>query len=155
LTRLKTDLAARTGLRVVDDEGDLLLRLRRAAGPEGWEVLARRSPRPLTARAWRVRNLPGALNAVVAHGMIALAGADPADRYLNFACGSGSLLIERLTVGPAPLAVGCDNAASVLACARANLTAAGYADAVQLAQADGGQLPSPDGSFDLLNADLP
>ena len=33
---------------------------------EGWEVLVRLTPRPLTARPWRVCNWPGALNAVVA-----------------------------------------------------------------------------------------
>ena len=85
----------------------------------------RLSPRPLTARAWRVCNLPGALNAVVAHAMVALSAPNPADRYLNLACGSGTLLVERLALGPARLAVGCDNAAGPLDCARANLRAAG------------------------------
>jgi tRNA (guanine6-N2)-methyltransferase len=155
LTRLKSTLAARTGLPVVDDEGDLLLRLRRAAGAAGWEVLVRLSPRPLTARAWRVCNLPGALNAVVAAGMVALAGVDPADRYLNLVCGSGTLLVERLAAGPARLAVGSDNDAAVLDCARANLRVSGYAGTVRLVRADGGHLPFPAGSFDALSADLP
>lgn len=155
LTRLKTELAARTGLTPGPDEADLLLRLRRAAGSEGWEVLARLSPRPLTARPWRVCNLPGALNAILAHAMNVLSGPAPADRYLNLVCGSGTLLVERLALAPARQAMGIDLDPAALACARQNLTAAGYLPAVHLLRADAGRLPFPDAAFDVLTADLP
>ena len=61
LSRLKTELAQRTGLTISPDDGDLLLRLRRAADREGWEVLVRLTPRPLATRSWRVCNMPGAM----------------------------------------------------------------------------------------------
>jgi SAM-dependent methyltransferase len=155
LTRLKTDLAARTRLAPGGEEADLLLRLRRAAGGTGWEVLVRLTPRPLTARAWRVCNLPGALNAVAAHAMARLAAPAPGERYLNLACGSGTLLVERLALGPVRWALGCDLDAQVLACARTNLAAADSAAGAGLVQADAGRLPLPDASCDAITADLP
>ena len=39
---------------------------------EGWEALVRLTPRPLSARPWRVCNLPGALDATAAHAMARL-----------------------------------------------------------------------------------
>ena len=156
LTRLKSELAARTGLTPTDDEAELLLRLRRAPGPDvAWEVLARLSPRPLTARAWRVCNMPGALNAVIAHAMARLTRPTPADRYLNLACGSGTLLIERLALGPAALALGCDRDPAALACAAQNLQAARVVPAAHLCGADVTRLPLPGGAIDVLTADLP
>ncbi len=155
MRRLRDDLAARTGLRAVAEEGDLLVRVRREPGGPGWEVLVRLGPRPLSARAWRVCNRPGALNAVVAYGMIALGGPAPGDRVLNLACGSGTLLIERLRAAPAALAAGVDTDPAALACAAANLAAADLAGAARLVRADAGRLPWPDGAFDLLTADLP
>ncbi|HUS15570.1 MAG TPA: methyltransferase domain-containing protein [Chloroflexia bacterium] len=153
LTRLKTELAERTGLHPGDEDADLLLRLRRAGA--GWEALVRLSPRPLTARAWRVCNLPGALNAVVGHAMVALSAPAAGDRYLNLVCGSGTLLIERLAVGPAASVLGCDNDPQALQCAAANLAAAGQVARVTLIQADAGALPLPAASCDVLTADLP
>ncbi len=158
LTRLKGELAGRTGLRVVSaaDEGDLALRLRRPpGGGEGWEVLARLSPRPLAARRWRVCNLEGALNATVAHAMAVLTRPDPRDRFLNLACGSGTLLIERLDHAPARRAIGCDTDPAALDCAHANAAAAGRDAEVELVPWDARAIPLPDASVDVLCADLP
>lgn len=155
LTRFKEQLAQRFGLAVAADEADLLLRLRPAAYAEGWEVLVRLTPRPLATRAWRVCNRPGALNATLAHAMAVLTEPGPADRLLNLGCGSGTLLIERLALGQAQLAIGCDSDPAALACARRNLAAAGMARAVRLEQWDAGSLPLPSASIDVLLADLP
>ena len=154
LLRLRAQLATRTGLREAEDEGDLLLRLRRAAGGDGWEAVLRLSPRPLTARAWRVCNWPGALNAVVAQAMVRLGAPSATDRMLNLVCGSGTLLIERLALGAVTLAVGYDTDPAALACAARNLAAAGTHTA-RLMQADAEQLPFPSGVFTHLVADLP
>ena len=152
LQRLRDELAARTGLEPAE-EGDMLLRLRRAR--LGWQVLVRLSPRPLATRPWRVANLPGALNATVAHAMMRLTRPQPADRVLNIACGSATLLIERLALGPARLTIGCDVDEHALASARANLQASGYDRAVQLEQWDATQLPLSERSMDVICADLP
>ncbi|MDQ2809655.1 MAG: methyltransferase domain-containing protein [Chloroflexota bacterium] len=154
LLRLRAQLVTHTGLREAAGEGDLLLRLRRAAGGDGWEAVLRLSPRPLTARAWRVCNWPGALNAVVAQAMVRLGTPSTGDRVLNLVCGSGTLLVERLALGPVALAVGYDTDAAALDCATRNLAAAGVRT-VRLVQADAGQLPFPAGLFTHLVADLP
>jgi 23S rRNA G2445 N2-methylase RlmL len=155
LRRLKDELAARLGLGVGADDGDLLLRLRRAPDDAGWELLCRLSPRPLATRAWRVCNLEGALNGPAAHAMALLTQPDPDDRYLNLGCGSGTLLVERLLLGPAARAIGCDTDATALACAEANLRAAGLGGRCELHPWDVRNLPLPDSSVSAITADLP
>ena len=156
LTRLRAELCTALGLVPGLEEADLLLRLRRAPTPAAvWEVAIRLTPRPLAARAWRVCNLPGALNAGVAHAMMRLSEPAPGDRVLNFACGSGTLVIERLALAPARWAVAADRDPAALACARANLAAAGEAAQAALVQADYRALPFPTGVCDVLTADLP
>lgn len=155
LVRLREELAARTGLSYVAEEGDLLLRIRRPLdGSSGWDVLIRLSPRPLSARDWRVCNLPGALNASVAHAMALLAQPDPDDVVVNMACGSATLLIERLAAAPARIALGCDIDPEALACARTNIAASGC-DTIRLEAWDAGALPTPDAWVDVVLADLP
>jgi len=155
LTRLKAELAAAAGLSVGAEDGDLLLRLRRAAGGEGWELLVRLSPRPLATRPWRVCNREGALNGAVACAMAQLTAPAPDDRFLNIACGSGSLLVERLLLGPARRAIGCDIDPAALDCARANLAAAGLTQRCELHPWDAARLPLHDSSVDAICADLP
>lgn len=155
MNRLKDELAQHTSLAVAPDEGDLLLRLRRSADGAGWEALTRISPRPLATRAWRVCNLPGALNATLAHAMMRMSAPDPDDVVVNLACGSGTLLIERLALGPARTLLGCDIDPVALECARANLQAAGFGDLVRLERWDAAELPLAEGSVTMLCADLP
>jgi len=155
LTRLKEQIAQRFGLTVAADEGDLLIRLRRAKGSDGWETLVRLSPRPLATRAWRVCNWPGALNASLAHAMIALTEPAPDDVVLNVGCGSGTLLIERLLAGQARQAIGCDTDPAALDCARANLRAAGLDRTARLEGWDAGVLPLDDASVSMICVDLP
>jgi len=158
LRKLREALTARTGLVEDPEDGELFLRIRRGPEPEGgWEALVRLSPRPLSARAWRRFNLPGALNATIAAVMVELSRPRDRDRVLNLMCGSGTILVERLARGRASLAVGCDLDPEALAGTRTNLAAAGVdADAQPaLARMDATALPLPDGSFDVLLADLP
>jgi len=155
LTRLKEQIAQRFGLTVAADEGDLLIRLRRARGGDGWETLVRLTPRPLATRAWRVCNWPGALNASLAYAMIALTLPSPDDVVLNVGCGSGTLLIERLLAGRAQQVIGCDTDAALLDCARANLRAAGLDRAAQLEDWDAGALPLENASVSMICVDLP
>ncbi|MSQ24161.1 MAG: methyltransferase domain-containing protein [Chloroflexi bacterium] len=156
LRRLKEELGHALRLTSVEDDGDLLLSVRRRPDAQtGWRILLRLSHRPLSARAWRVCNLPGALNATVANVMARIATPSAKERFLNVACGSGTLLIERLALGAAKLAVGCDLSPSALDCARQNLQASGHQAVADLVQADAGSLPFGSGSFDTIVADLP
>jgi tRNA (guanine6-N2)-methyltransferase len=156
MSRLVEEIAAKTRLRVVRDEGDLLVRVRRPLdGAEQWEVLVRLAQRPLSVRRWRVCDFEGALNAAVAYVLASLTQPGPEDVFLNLGCGSGSILIERAGLGPAGLLLGCDTNPDALACAHANLEAAGFLERVQLAPWDAASLPLPAGSVDVLCSDLP
>jgi tRNA (guanine6-N2)-methyltransferase len=153
MLRLRDELAGALGLSPGEEEADLLVRIRRAG--HGWEALVRISPRPLATRSWRVRNFPGAPSATLAYALAALSEPRPADRMLNICCGSGTILAERLLLGPAQLAIGCDIDPEALACARANLAAAGVLARAQLEMWDATALPLEAGSVDCIVADLP
>ncbi len=156
MQRLIDDIAQQTGLAVASDEGDLLIRLRRPLdGSEGWDVLVRMTPRPLSVRSWRVCDYKGALNAAAAHGLALLTQPRPEDVFLNIACGSGSILIERAGIMPVRLAIGCDTSPEALDCARANVAASGKSARIQLAPWDARSLPLADGSASVICSDLP
>ena len=91
--RLKDDLSKSLNLRH-DDEGDFLLRFRPTEDAQGWEILARVTARPLSARAWRQCNQAGGLNATVAAAVVSLARIRVTDRIYCPMCGSGTLAIE-------------------------------------------------------------
>lgn len=155
LTRLKYDLAQALKLELGQDDGDLLLRLRRSTDADTWELLVRIAPRPLATRAWRVCNLEGALNGPTAHAMALLSAPTAHDVVLNIACGSGTLLIERLLLGPTRRAIGCDTNPPALTCAQANVAAAGLSGRCELTDWDARTLPLPDASVSVILADLP
>ncbi len=153
LTRLGETLARETGLRFDPEAGELLVRLRRADRGAGWEALLRLTPRPLSARGWRVCNLEGGLNAGVAAAMLALAEVRAGDRLLNAMCGSGTLAIEQGLQGPTARLLACDLDPEALGCTRANAAAAGVA--VEVLHADATRLPLGDGCFEVIVADPP
>lgn len=178
MARLKAAIARHTGLREVEMEGDLLIRIRPTSDSRlptrvgsrkseagsrrdrGWDVLVRLSPRPLATRDWRVCNTPGSLQATVAHAMVMLTRPRPTDVYLNLCCGSGTLLIERALAGPAAQLIGCDVDRDVLICASRNIAAyrrlvGARAAEIKLHDWDATQLPLPDAGVDALTADLP
>lgn len=153
LIRLRDEIAGAFRLDPVDRAAELLVALRRAAA--GWELLVRTTPRPLSARRWRVCDFPGALDASVAAAMVRLIVPSPTQRYLNLATGSATLLIERLAAGRAAVALGVDDDEAALACASRNVGAAGMADVIALGRSDARRLPIDDACFDVAVADLP
>ena len=154
--RLAEELEAQSGLRHDPDDGELLIRIRPSARPDdGWEALLRLSPRPLSTRAWRVANYPGALNATIAAAMIDLTQPRPDDRFVNLMCGSGTLLVERLLYGRAAEALGVDISGEALDAARANLAAAGVARRARLMESDAILTGLDMARYTALCADLP
>ncbi len=168
--RLAQELRQATGLKYDERDGELVVRVRR--GPRrgdadpGWDVLVRVGPRPLSARAWRVADYPGAVNATIAAAMVRLGGVRDDQRVINLCCGSGTLLIERLLAGPAAAALGLDTSDDALAIAADNTEAAGLKRAVRLTRADATaptKWPTPaapsaapgDDGWDLVLADPP
>lgn len=155
MRRLCAELAQAVSLTPSDERGDMVIRIRRSPQNDRWDALVRVSPRPLVTREWRVCNYEGALNASVAYGMVQMLNPRADDVFLNAACGSGSLLIERLMTMPAQSAVGIDHTAEALDCARQNISAAHLTMMPQLVTADLHNLPFSPQSFNVLCADLP
>jgi len=150
-------IAAALTLPFAPEAVDLLLRVRPAPQPQatGWEVLIRLTPRPLSVRTWRVADMKGALNGAVAHAMVRLTKPQATDQFLNLACGSGTLLIERLLAAPARRVIGCDIAPSALQYAEQNLRAAQVDAVVEVHPWDARSLNLPAASVDAICADLP
>ena len=154
--RIKETVEADTGLTYDEDEADLQLRVRPANLFEtGWEVLIRLTPRPLTSRAWRVFNYEGAVNGVVAAGMIAMSQPRRNESVLNLMSGSGTLLIERALIGAAEMLVGVDLDTAALAGAYNNIQAAQLKQPVELLQADATTMPLRGQTFDTILVDPP
>ncbi len=154
--RLGSELERATRLERDDDEGELFLRFIRAG--RQWRVLVRLTPRPFSARQWRVCNMEGGLNATLAAFMVRglLHGVQGGtDAFLNAMCGSGTLLVEWLLRDPRATGTAIDLEASAIECAGRNLRAAGVADRATLLQADATATGLPAGSVDLIAADPP
>jgi tRNA (guanine6-N2)-methyltransferase len=155
MVRIKEALIGATGLVSDAEQGDLLVRIRKASDGANWEVLLRLTPRPLATKSWRVCNLEGALNATVARSMVLLSQPNPDDTYVNLGCGSGTLLIERQAWGEARHIVGVDISADNLVCAQMNIAASGRQQGIDVLQTDIRRLPVTDRSADVITADLP
>ena len=153
--RLGSELSQRTGIAESNETGDLALSARPAIYGNGWEVLVRLTRRPLSAREWRVCDMPGALDATVAHLASAFTGSTPRQRFLNIGCGSATMLIERLMLCPARSAVGVDTDPEALACGRRNIEASEITQRVELIEGDMTEMPFEDDSFDAIVGDLP
>jgi tRNA (guanine6-N2)-methyltransferase len=150
--KLSEALSQRLHLPYNAKEGNLLFVIR--PSENGWEVAVRLTPRPLSARRWRVCNLGGGLNATLAVVMNDLAEVKATDRYLNAMCGSGTLLIEQALTGKTTKLIGCDMSRRALECASQNIKAS-EVNNVELLEADATRLPFEDNSFDVVTADVP
>lgn len=156
MKRVAERLSAVSKLKLDETEGDCVVRIRPSAVEKNsWDLLIRITPRPLSVRPWRVANFPGALDGVLASGIVELLRPRPNDRFLNLMCGSGTLLIERLRHGPVKRCVGVENGAHALSACRKNLHAARLDSAVEILEEDATQCSLPDRSFDAIAVDLP
>ncbi|MFA6158038.1 MAG: methyltransferase domain-containing protein [Candidatus Paceibacterota bacterium] len=122
---------------------------------ECWEVGAQITPRPLSLRAYKVRNMSGAMDPTIAYAMNSLCGLERVDSYLNVFSGSGTLLVEAgLRYPNIGRLVGFDNDKKHVSLAIQNVKEAGLIKRVSLREAD--ILEEPDlGTFDVIASDLP
>lgn len=156
LRRLKRQLADALGLALAEDgKGDLYLRLLRPSDKKGWEVLVRTTAQPLSKRAWRVANAPGALNATVAYAMIPFSLSARAATAVNLCSGTSTILIEHALLRPADILIAIDHDDRMLEAAIRNAQASQTARRIHHVKADAGQTPLPAGSADCIYADLP
>ncbi|GAA1485050.1 methyltransferase [Brachybacterium fresconis] len=123
MRRLGEALAESAGIPV-DADGDLVVRVRRGVGAGTWQVLLRTTPRPLSTRAWRTVNYPGAVNATIAATVLDLLEVGEDDSVLDMTCGSGTFLVEQLHSAAPARAVGVDRDPEAIDAARAHQRAA-------------------------------
>ena len=149
MKRLRGAVSDATGL-ADEEDGELLIRLRRAE--QGWAVLLRLTPRPLSARPWRTERYEGGLNATIAAAIVMATNPQPADRFLDMMCGSGTLLIERLAY-PARSFTGVDIDPDAIAITKTHLRNAAIRGAkVDLYNED---VLTLDGDYDVLVVNPP
>ncbi|MFC7457943.1 methyltransferase domain-containing protein [Brachybacterium sp. GCM10030267] len=123
MRRLADAFAEQAGVEV-DEDGDLVVRVRRGAGPGTWQVLLRTTPRPLSTRAWRTVDYPGAVNATIAATVLDLLEVGAEDHLLDMTCGSGTFLIEQLAVVAPARTIGVDLNPAAIDAARQHQRAA-------------------------------
>ena len=156
LMRLRQALAVALEVPEDVDDGDLLVRLRRARVERGWEVLLRLTPRPLSARAWRTERFAGGLNATIAAAVVRALQPAPTDAFVDLMCGSGTLVLERLAAGPAARVAGVDIDPAALAAPGIHLRNARHRGVrVELHEADATALDEGVGRFDVLVVNPP
>jgi len=123
MRRLADALAELAGVPVREN-GDLVVRVRRGAPRGTWQVLLRTTARPLSTRAWRTVNYPGAVNATIAATVLDLLQVGAEDSLLDMTCGSGTFLIEQLHDTAPARTVGVDVDPNAIDAAREHQRAA-------------------------------
>lgn len=153
MVRLASHLANAVGLPVDAEAGDLLVRVR--PENEGWTLLVRTTPRPLSVRPWRVCDRPGGLNAALAAAMVMLVDPPARVRAVNPFAGSGTLAITLALARPQSQTLAFDQDLDAVACARQNVDAARVAARVDVREGDARNFAMDNSSVDLIVADPP
>ncbi len=148
LTALKLTPAA-------DGKGELYMRLLPNREAAGWEALLRASPKPLSARDYRLANMPGSLNATVAYAMTAEQAHGDRALVVNLCSGTSTILIEHALSHRQDELLALDWMRTALEGGIANARASGMGARIQHIWADARQAPLPAQSVDSLYADLP
>ncbi len=166
MRRIAQELAERAGVPI-DDDGDLVVRVRRSPRG-GWETLVRTTPRPLATRPWRTERYPGALNATIAAAVVdeldpgREVAPEGARVVVDLMCGSGTLSLEWLARSPVARMVAVDVAPEAVAVLERHQRASRIKGRIETVLADvadvarvGGVLEDAAGSADVVMANPP
>lgn len=163
--RIREEIARGCQLTENEESGEHLFRLRRSLYLDGWDVVIRVTPRPLSTRRWRTVDYRGALHANIAAAMATLCLQECQGEkghgtrvILDPFCGSGSLLCEVSEAVSEPVTlIGNDISSEALKACRAN--AAGitseFVEDLILYTGDATSLPLADGTIDAIHTNLP
>lgn len=156
MRRLRHELAAALQLApALDGKGELFIRMLPAREKTGWEVLVRISPKPNSARDYRVVNMPGSLNATAAYAMTAAGGLGENALIVNLCSGTSTILIEHGLTHARHQLLAIDANTAALDGGRQNTRASGLETRIQHIRADARQTPLPAQMADRVYADLP
>lgn len=120
-----------------------------------WEIGIQVTPRPLSMRDYRVRNMSGAMDPTIAYAVNSFCDLDKAGSYLNIFSGSATLLVEAGQCYPnLKKLIGFDNNKRHISLAVQNIKKAGLIQKIELKEKD--IFDKPDmGKFDAITSDLP
>ncbi len=120
-----------------------------------WEVGIQITPRPLSVRNYRVRNMSGAMDPTIAYAVNSFCELGKAKSYLNVFSGSATLLIEAGQCYPnLERLVGFDNNKKHLSLSVQNIKKSGLMKKVELKEINIFDKPNL-GKFDAITSDLP
>lgn len=139
----------------ISEAEDAELKIHIVKNENVWECGVQATPRPLSVRDYKVRNMGGAMDPTVAFAVNTFCKCEKADSYLNIFSGSGTLLIEAgLTYPNFKKLVGFDHNKEHLSLSIQNIKKAGLIKRIKLKEADLFDQPQF-GTFDVLTADPP
>ncbi len=120
-----------------------------------WEIGIQITPRPLSFRDYKIKNMSGAMSSTIANAVNSLCELENANSYLNIFSGSATLLIEAGQGYPnLKHLIGFDNNKKHISLAIQNIKKAGLIKRMQLYEKD--IFDKPDlGKFDVITSDLP
>lgn len=135
------------------DDADLKVHLIKLG--DNWELGAQITPRPLSLRQYKLRNMGGAMDPTIAYSLNSLCGLERAHSYLNVFSGSATLLIEAAECFPhLEKLIGFDNQKNHISLAIQNIKQAGLIKKITLLERDLREKPDL-GKFDVITSDLP
>lgn len=134
------------------DESDLEIYINKLQ--DIWEISVRLSPRPLSVRDYKEKNIKGGLNPTIAYAINSFCDLKNISSYLNIFSGSGTLLIEAGIVNPKIKLLGFDIDNKNNTQAIQNIKKAGLIKNIEVKSKD--IFDKPDlGKFDAITANLP
>ena len=156
MRRLRHELTGSLRLdSAADGKGELFIRIMPDRRASGWEVMVRTTPRPLSARDYRLENMPGSLNATVAYVMTQVGPLPRRSTTVNLCSGASTIAIEHSLAHPDALLLAVDCSDSALETGRRNSQASGAARRIHHLRADGTSAPLASHQADRLYADMP
>lgn len=128
--------AACQPLMLQDSPSSYAVELLVETSPASSQLIIRPTGIPDTRFAYRLRDVPAAINPVIAACLARLARTGPGATVLDPTCGSATLLIERALAGEAAALLGFDRSLNAVAAAQANIAAAGLQGRIRVVEAD-------------------
>ncbi len=120
-----------------------------------WEIGVQITPRPLSLRDYKIKNMSGAMDSNIAYAVNSLCKLESANSYLNIFSGSGTMLIEAgQCFSNLKQLVGFDSNKKNISLAIQNIKKSGLIRRIQLKEKDIFDKPSL-GKFDVITSDLP
>lgn len=119
-----------------------------------WEICVRLSPRPLSIRDYKDKNIKGGLNSNIAYAINSFCDLNNIESYLNIFSGSATLLIEAGFINKNKKLIGLDIDKKTNSLAIQNIKKSGLIKNIQIKTADIFDNPEL-GKFDAITANLP